>query len=299
MLKNIFIVLKNKLFSTNNLNNKAYTGEIVNKYFTRLKYSNSENIKGFFDEYFSFYKDYRNFIENKMKYKKISKEDKNFYYRQLLKIDYIYNEVYNYHYFMSQNKIFDSYKKQKEFVESKPLEFIIKQAVNNKHKYHYYFIFYMRVSFSILCFKYNQNIEKQNMSFDLKKYFDYMEKYHKATNNTNFNYYLLLKSFNEFIVARESLIDLNEENKNILNDDDELYKNYDNQIFNQSYYFLEKIYENCSSSEEFKNHKYKIASQFTGLGKYYYLTNPLPNSFKNYVQKVFSDLIDIDNKKAT
>ena len=48
------------------------------------------------------------------------------------------------------------------------------------------------------------------MSFDLKKYFDYMEKYHKATNNTNFNYYLLLKSFNEFIVARESLIDLNE-----------------------------------------------------------------------------------------
>ena len=68
----------------------------------------------------------------------------------------------------------------------------------------------MRVSFSILCFKYNQNIEKQNMSFDLKKYFDYMEKYHKATNNTNFNYYLLLKSFNEFIVARESLIDLNE-----------------------------------------------------------------------------------------
>ena len=77
------------------------------------------NLDNIISDYVTFFTKYKKFLEIQILRYKNKNKDLSGYYNHLLRINILYNEIYNFTKLMKQQQFYDSYIQQKNFLENK------------------------------------------------------------------------------------------------------------------------------------------------------------------------------------
>lgn len=171
-----------------------------------------------------------------------------------IKMSMLYNETSHYAFFMLHADYVRSYEQQKNFIENKAFLFLLHDSGLDEAN----ILSHLKIHavLSILCIQNMQDISKQKCEYDLKKWFKEIKET-PSINTYNFKMYCFAKALENFLVQDLSL----------------------------SRAFLEKVFQ--AEMKKYAHHLSNIALQYTGLGNKPYLTMPLPNEFKSFVNETF------------
>lgn len=214
------------------------------------------NLDNIISDYVTFFTKYKKFLEIQILRYKNKNKDISGYYNHLLRINILYNEIYNFTKLMKQQQFYDSYIQQKNFLENKLFNKILFDNLDRSVANQVIISTQLKIILSILNFKAIQNIHKQQIELDLNRYFNEIENVIMNGNNKkNIRMFYLLKSLYYY-----------------LSYDKEKSMIYLGYLFNFDY-------------SKYKNKIYAMPLQYTGLGENPHLTMFLPNEFKNFINE--------------
>ena len=268
----MFNFLKNKYeFKKMELSIEDFTYKLKNS--SLIKDSINEITK----EYLEFYNPYKSYLEKEISNNKKNDEIKKLY-NHFIRINILYNEIYNYGYLMNNGSFFESYKKQKSFLENKLFHDILFKYISIESANQVVISIKLKLMLSILRFKQTQNIDKQQIEKDFFIYYKEVKpNITNGKNKKNFRMLYLIETLNKYI-----------------ENDKETATLYLNFIYNFEY-------------EKYKNKIYAMALQYTGLGEHPHITMPLSNDFKSFINEKLiisnkynnEELLNIIKSKST
>ena len=153
------------------------------------------NLDNIISDYVTFFTKYKKFLEIQILRYKNKNKDLSGYYNHLLRINILYNEIYNFTKLMKQQQFYDSYIQQKNFLENKLFNKILFDNLDRSVANQVIISTQLKIILSILNFKAIQNIHKQQIELDLNRYFNEIENVIMNGNNKkNIRMFYLLKS---------------------------------------------------------------------------------------------------------
>ena len=174
----------------------------------------------------------------------------------LIRINAIYNEMYNYSYLMLDNKFYESYEKQKQFLSNPIFNNLLLQETEIATANQVIYSATIKVILSILCYKHKQDIKNQTIEHDYIQYYDKIKEVVKSVdNNKNKRFFKLITAFNLFIDGN-----INESIKEL------------HQLFMMDYI-------------KFQEQPHMIPLQYIGMGYNAFMTIALPNEFKSFINE--------------
>ena len=174
----------------------------------------------------------------------------------LIRINAIYNEMYNYSYLMLDNKFYESYEKQKQFLSNPIFNNLLLQETEITTANQVIYSATIKVMLSILCYKFKQDISNQTIEYDYIQYYNKISNVVKnIDNNKNKRFLKLITAFNLFIDE-----DIEESKKEL------------QQLFMMDYI-------------KFQEQPHMIPLQYIGMGYNAFMTIVLPNEFKSFINE--------------
>lgn len=223
----------------------------IKSFVKQFKYTSIDNMNNLVDQYLSFYQDYMKQLS-----KAFSNNQSKEVYLHFVRINILYNEVYNYGYLMLNRSAYEAYESQKNFINNTMFNNILQTKINQENARQIVLSSKMKAILSILCHKSKQDIFKQSIEHDMFNYYhDVLSDIYTSPNKNNRRLFLLCEALNRFI-----------------DKDKEMSAIKIGHLFN-----LDK--------KEYAEKLHELPLQYIGLGTNPYITACLPDDFKQFINE--------------